>query len=91
MWNEIVLSLRLAVRARFLTLAGSLLAIVMLLLFMAAQFSARHPATVALDVSLSVIRLGLPLLAILLAQELISREFERRYHLTSLTYLVRPV
>ncbi|WP_322565139.1 hypothetical protein [Thiohalophilus sp.] len=50
-----------------------------------AQFSGRQPATVALDIGLSVIRLGLPLLIILLMQELFTREFDRRYYLTSLT------
>ncbi len=50
------------------------------------QFSARQPATVALDVGISVIRFVLPLLAILMVQELFSREFERRLYLCSLTY-----
>lgn len=53
---------------------------------LAAQFSARQPQTVALDVGFSVIRITLPILAILLVQELISREFERRHYLNSLTY-----
>lgn len=53
---------------------------------MAAQFSARQPATEALDVGISVIRLALPLLAVLLAQELFGREFERKLFLKSFTY-----
>jgi ABC-type transport system involved in multi-copper enzyme maturation permease subunit len=53
---------------------------------MAAQFSGRQPATVALDVGISVIRLLLPVLAALLFQELVSREFERKLYLSSLTY-----
>lgn len=53
---------------------------------LAAQFSARQPTTVALDVGLSVIRLALPLLAVLLVQELFSREFERKLYLNSFTY-----
>jgi ABC-type transport system involved in multi-copper enzyme maturation permease subunit len=53
---------------------------------LATQFSARQPATVALDVGISVIRITLPLLCILLAQELFGREFERKLFLTSFTY-----
>ncbi len=50
------------------------------------QFSGRQPATVALDVGLSTIRLVLPLLSTLLLQELLSREFDRKLYLSSLTY-----
>ena len=53
---------------------------------LAAQFSGRQPATVALDVGLSVMRLLLPLVLVLMTQELLSREFDRRYFLNSLTY-----
>lgn len=53
---------------------------------LAAQFSGRQPASVALDVGLSVMRLALPLLMVLVIQELISREFERRYYLRSLSF-----
>lgn len=78
--------LRLALRARFLTLALWLGIAIIALTWMAAQFSGRQPATVALDVGLSVIRLFLPLVIVLLVQELFSREFDRRHFLTSLTY-----
>lgn len=54
--------------------------------FTAAQFSGRQPATVALDVGISVIRLLLPVLSVFLLQELIYREFDRKYYLLSLTY-----
>ncbi len=53
---------------------------------MSAQFSARQPATIALDTGLSLLRLALPLLAVLLLQELLSREFDRKLYLSSLTY-----
>lgn len=53
---------------------------------LADQFSARQSATVSLDVGISVIRLAIPLLIILLTQELLSREFERKLYLTSFTY-----
>ena len=54
--------------------------------WMSAQFSGRQPASVALDVGLSVIRLGLPLLTVLLVQELLHQEFSRRNFLSSITY-----
>ncbi|MBB1520247.1 hypothetical protein H3H45_13420 [Pseudomonas sp. SR9] len=53
---------------------------------MSGQFSGRQPATVALDVGLSLIRIVLPVLGVLMLQELFSREFERRYFLASLAY-----
>lgn len=59
---------------------------VVLAAFLAAQFSGRQPATVALNVGLSVIRLLLPLVLVLMTQELLSREFDRRYFLNTLSY-----
>lgn len=53
---------------------------------LAAGFSARQPATAALDVGISIFRLGIPLLIIFAIQELISREFERRTYLTTFAY-----
>lgn len=79
---------RLAFRARFGWLAGGSLLVLALAAWLSAQFSGRQPATVALDVGLSVMRMVLPLILVLMTQELISREFERRYYLTSLTYPV---
>ncbi len=58
---------------------------VVLAAYLAAQFSGRQPATVALDVGLSVIRLVLPFLVVFVTQELLSKEFERRYFLISLS------
>lgn len=63
-----------------------LVAALVVCVVMAAQFSARQPSTVALDVGLSIIRLALPLLTILLVQELFNREFERKLYLCSFTY-----
>ncbi|QQC12568.1 ABC-type transport system involved in multi-copper enzyme maturation, permease component [Stutzerimonas stutzeri] len=78
--------LHLAFRARFGWLAvGSLLALT-LAAFLSAQFSGRQPTTVALDIGLSVIRLLLPLVLVLMTQELLSREFDRRYFLNTLSY-----
>lgn len=79
-------SLRLALRARFLSFTVWLSLALIAVVWMAAQFSGRQPATVALDVGISALRLGLPVLGVLLLQELLSREFDRRLFLTSLTY-----
>ncbi len=83
---DCVSGVRLALRARFLSIAAWLVVFVVGAALLAAQFSARQPATVGLDVGLSVLRLALPLAIIILVQELFSREFDRRYFLMSLTY-----
>jgi ABC-type transport system involved in multi-copper enzyme maturation permease subunit len=64
---------------------GSLLAMSLAAL-LAAQFSGRQPTTAALDIGLSVLRLLLPLVLVLLTQELLSRELDRRYYLNTLAY-----
>lgn len=79
-------SFQLAYRARFGWLAtGSLVALLSTAL-LSAQFSGRQPATVALDTGLSVLRLLLSLVLVLMTQELLSREFDRRYFLNTLSY-----
>lgn len=78
--------LRLAFRARFSWLTGGSLLVLALAAFLAAQFSGRQPATVAMDVGLSMIRLLLPLVLVLMIQELLSREFDRRYFLSTVSY-----
>ncbi|WP_256573079.1 ABC transporter permease subunit [Pseudomonas sp. CC6-YY-74] len=85
-FSDLLVGLRLAMRASYLWLAGCSLLVLALAVLMAAQFSGRQPATVALDVGLSVMRLLLPLVLVLMTQELLSREFDRRYFLNSLTY-----
>lgn len=84
--SDFLTGLRLALRARYLWLAGCSLLVLALAVLLAAQFSGRQPATVALDIGLSVMRLLLPLVLVLMTQELLSREFDRRYFLNSLTY-----
>lgn len=54
--------------------------------WMASFFSARQQAVVALDVGLSVIRLVLPVALVLVVQELLSREFDRRNYLITMAY-----
>lgn len=84
--SDLLISLRLAARAQFFSFSLWLLAALIAVAFLAAGFSGRHPATISLDVGLSTIRLGLPVLAVLLLQELLSREFDRKLFLNSLTY-----
>ncbi|MBK3845175.1 ABC transporter permease subunit [Stutzerimonas xanthomarina] len=84
--SDLSTGFRLSSRARFGWLAGGSLLLLALATFLAAQFSGRQPSTVALDIGLSVIRLLLPLLLILMTQEMLSREFERRYFLNTLSY-----
>ncbi|UTW09940.1 hypothetical protein KDW96_16315 [Pseudomonas benzenivorans] len=67
-------------------MAVGILLVVGLAMILSAYFGGRQPATVALDVGFSTIRLLLPLLNVLLVQELLSREFDKRYYLSSLTY-----
>lgn len=85
-FSNCLTALRLALRARFGRLAAGSFLVLVLAAFLAAHFSGRQPATVALDIGLSVIRLLLPLVLVLMTQELLSREFDRRYFLNTLSY-----
>lgn len=76
----------LAYRARLNGVAAGVVLAVILAALLSSQFSGRQPATVAMDVGLSAIRLLLPLILVLLVQELLSREFDRRYYLNTLSY-----
>ena len=80
------LALRLLVRSRLVVIIAICTALLAAAAWLAGQFSPRQPATVALDVGLSLIRLGVPILALLQIQDLVAREVERRLVLTSLTY-----
>ncbi len=86
MGADVRISLKLAYQAGFLTLIIWVLLSFVTVVLGASEFSARQPATVALDVGLSFIRLILPGFMILLVQELVTREFDRRLCLISLTY-----
>lgn len=79
-------ALRLAFKAKFVLMAVGVVLVLALSSLLSAYFGGRQPATVSLDVGLSIIRLLLPLLIVLLVQELLSREFDRRYYLCSLSY-----
>lgn len=80
------MSLLLALRSRFSALSIVLGLGLVLVVICAAEFSGRQPATVALDVGISFVRFVLPVMAVLLSQELIFREIERRYYLCSLAF-----
>lgn len=54
--------------------------------YLAASFSPRQPQTVALDVGFSGLRLSLSLFAIVLVQELVGREIDRRTVVLTLAY-----
>lgn len=84
--RDFLTALRLALKAKFAWMAAGVLLVVALTTLLSAYFGARQPAAVALDVGFSTIRLLVPLLIVLLAQELLSREFDKRYYLSSLTY-----
>lgn len=84
--SDFITGVRLALRARYLLLAGCSLLVLVSAALLAALFSGRQPATVALDVGFSVMRLLLPLVLVLMTQELMSREFDRRYFLNTLSY-----
>lgn len=86
MLQHFLIALRSGVRSRsfqailvlgFLAMAGA---------YLAAQFSGRQPATVALDVGFSFIRIVGLLLALFWGYELLGKEIERRTLFVSLTY-----
>lgn len=79
-------AVRLLFRARFGALALLFLVFFLAFAFAGAQFSGRQPATVALDIGISFIRLCLPVLGVLALQEIISLEFQRRYFMVAMTY-----
>ncbi|UTH37229.1 hypothetical protein NLY39_03450 [Pseudomonas sp. KHPS1] len=77
---------RLAVYSRYIWLLCGGVLIMAVSVLLAAQFSGRQPATVALDFGLSVIRLLGPLLVVLIVQGVLSCEFDRRHFLLSISY-----
>lgn len=85
-FRHFLLALRLALKAKFIWMAFGILLVVALATLLSAYFGGRQPVTVALDVSFSTARLLVPLLIVLLVQDLFSREFDKRYYLNSLTY-----
>src|SRR5690606_164261 len=85
-YHDFLTALRMVFRAKFAWMAVGILLVMSLVSLLSAYFGGRQLATVALDVGLSTVRLLLPLLIVLLVQELLSHEFDKRYYLSSLTY-----
>ena len=67
--RDVLYSLRIALKAKFVGMAVGIFLAVTLATLLSAYFGGRQPVTVALDVGFSTIRLLLPLLIVLLAQE----------------------
>lgn len=84
--RHVLIALRLALKAKFIWMVSGILLVVALATFLSAYFGGRQSVTVALDVGFSTMRLLLPLMIVLLVQELLSHEFDKRYYLNSLTY-----
>ena len=86
LFSSFLVGLRLAVRARFLLLVFISFFILSLAVYLASQFSGRQPASVALDVGFSVMRLFLPFLVVFLVQSVVSKDFDGRYYLSAFSY-----
>ena len=88
MWQFVLSSWRSGLRSK--TFLGVFILGVALVgvAFLSASFSPRQPQTVALDVGLSGLRFSLVLFAIVLVQELVGREIDRRAVILTLSYPV---
>lgn len=84
--KDALVALRLIFRAGFVWVAVGVIAVVQLATLLSSYFSGRQLATVGVDVGFSTMRLLLPLLLVLLVQEILFREFDKRYYLSSLTH-----
>lgn len=83
---DIRLAALLLLRSRLWVVAGIMVILLAACAWLSAQFSPRQPATVALDIGLSFIRVAVPFWFLLQTQDLLAREIDRRLILTSLTY-----
>lgn len=84
--SSIKVSFALAWNAKVWLVSFWLIASLVVIVMLSAQFSGRQPAAVGLDVGISFIRIYMTVLIAMLSQELLSKEFERRYYLYSLSY-----
>ncbi len=83
---SMVIAFKLAYKSKIISTMSYFVIALIVIVLMAVEFSARQLSTVSLDVGISMIRLTLPFIAIVLAQELFSKEFDKKYTLTSLTF-----
>ncbi|UUY08519.1 hypothetical protein LRS11_00270 [Pseudomonas sp. J452] len=79
-------AMRLMLKANYIGISVGVILAVALSSTLSAYFGGRQPATVALDVGFSTIRILLPLLLVFLVQDLFSREFDKRFYLGALSY-----
>lgn len=84
--RDFAVAVRILFKARFLLIVAGFLLFVFLASMLSASFGGRQPAVVALDVGFSVVRILVPFMIIFMVQELLSREFDKRYFLNSLAY-----
>jgi len=84
--RNLILAMSLSWKSKIHITMSYFLAALILIVFLVVEFSARQLATVSLDVGISIIRLSFPLLVVILAQEMFSREFDKKLYLTSLTF-----
>ena len=84
--SNINIALKLAWKSKIHITMSYFVVILLVVVLLVAEFSARQLATVSLDMGISIIKLSLPFIVVLLAQELFSREFDKKLNLTSLTY-----
>jgi Cu-processing system permease protein len=83
---DFLLGLRLFYHSRLLGVIFWFSLLILIGFYVAVQFSARQMATVSMDVGISIVRLVMPILIVLLVQELFGREFERKLYLSSFAY-----
>lgn len=85
-FSGFLVSVLVGVRSYFFRLTAFFVVFLFASVMLAAQFSGRQPSVVAMDVGFSIIRVVVPLGLFFLSQDLIFKEFERRYFLTSVSY-----
>lgn len=86
MLNVFVISIRVLLRQRFFFFLALCVVLPCASAWLAYLFGGRQPVTSALDVGLSVLRLILPFLIVFEAQDLVHREFERKFYCATLSY-----
>lgn len=83
--SRLTVVIKLAAKGRVLGLFSLSMLLLILFSVLSAVFSARQPATVAMDVGVSFIRLAVPLVILSLVYVLIWKEFDKKYCFLSLT------
>lgn len=84
--SDFLLGLRLFYHSKLLVVIFWFSLLLLVGFYVSVQFSARQMATVSMDIGFSIVRLVMPILIVLLVQELFGREFERKLYLSSFAY-----